>query len=183
MFAVEVYLDADADARVRRIWSALDARGITSLGSIPDTDYHPHVSLAVGGDVDNSQVAEALKPRVADCRGMPLTLASVGVFLTEESPAFLAVVPTERLLALHRSVHEALQGLGADLWPYYKPGSILPHCTLSIDPQRRRTTWTSAHAARSARNCRCQEVGTRGLFRPPHDNPRFAGSSERRKTR
>lgn len=36
------------------------------------------------------------------------------------------------MLSIHRSIHEALQGLGASLWPYYKPDSILPHCTVSM---------------------------------------------------
>jgi 2'-5' RNA ligase len=132
VFAVEVYLDADADERVRNIWSALDERGIQSLGGIQNSDYHPHVTLAVYEGVDSSLVADAVAPLLADCRGMPLALASVGFFLADESVAFLGVVPTERLLALHHAVHEVLQGLRVDVWPHYKPGSIVPHCTLAM---------------------------------------------------
>jgi 2'-5' RNA ligase len=63
---------------------------------------------------------------------MPLTLASIGFFLSEERVAFLAVTPTERLLAAHQHVYSALPGLVSDLWPHYAPGTFVPHCTLAM---------------------------------------------------
>jgi hypothetical protein len=43
----------------------------------------------------------------------------------------LGVVVTADLLALHAEVHAALAGRAIGHWPYYQPGSWVPHCTLA----------------------------------------------------
>lgn len=65
-FAIELYLDDHADRLVRQIWAALDERGVRSLGSIPGTDYRPHVSLTVFDQGDTTRIAEAVRPLVED---------------------------------------------------------------------------------------------------------------------
>lgn len=128
MYAIELFLDEDADARVRRIWAALDEQGITSLDSDPGSDYHPHVTLSVFEDGDPAEVLEAL-PLVA---GLPLPLESLGFFPTEEAPFFLGVVPSARLLTLHQAVHRAIEPIVDRIRPYYRPDALVPHCTLAV---------------------------------------------------
>jgi len=130
--AIELFLDERADHRIRRIWAALDDHGVTSLGSIPDSRYRPHVTLSVFGRGNPAEVADAVRPVVAASVGLSLPLASLGFFLTEEAPAFLGVVPSSRLLTLQRAVHEAVEPLVDDIWPHYRPGALLPHCTLAV---------------------------------------------------
>ncbi|MBT8227073.1 MAG: 2'-5' RNA ligase family protein [Dactylosporangium sp.] len=132
LYAVELFLDEDADRRVRQIWAALDERGVTSLGSTPSTRYHPHVTLSVYERGDAAEVAGALRPVLATTAGLPLPLASLGFFLTEEAPAFLGVVPTSGFLGLHRAVHHAIEPLVEGIWPYYTPDGLVPHCTLAV---------------------------------------------------
>ncbi|GAA2569023.1 2'-5' RNA ligase family protein [Winogradskya consettensis] len=129
--AVELLLDDRSDHHIRQIWAALDAAGIPSLGSRPHADYHPHVTLSVFGNGNASQVAAALRPLFTTAAGLPLPLTSLGFFLTGEAPAFLGVTPTSRLLMLHRQVHNATEPLVADIWPYYRPDALSPHCTLA----------------------------------------------------
>jgi 2'-5' RNA ligase len=136
-YAVELYLDDDADLRVREIWAALEDRGIRSLGGIPDSDYHPHVSLAVFDHGDLLEVTTTLKGVLANSPGLPLTLEPLGFFLTEESPAFLGVVPSSRLLALHSAVCDGLQPLVHGFWRYYEPDALRPHCTLAMRATQR----------------------------------------------
>jgi hypothetical protein len=64
-YAVELFLDARADRRVRRIWAALDGHGVTSLGAMPGCDHHPHVTLAVFEDGEPDRVGEVLRPVLA----------------------------------------------------------------------------------------------------------------------
>jgi 2'-5' RNA ligase len=130
--AIELFLDEHADHRVRQIWAALDEHGIPSLGSSPDSNSHPHVTLSVFERGNPAQVADTLRPLLTTAVGLPLTLASLGFFLTNEAPAFLGVVPSSRLLTLHRQVHEAVEPLVEDIWPYYRPDALLPHCTLAV---------------------------------------------------
>ncbi|MCO8275116.1 2'-5' RNA ligase family protein [Actinoplanes sp. TRM 88003] len=80
---------------------------------------------------DRSRITGALRPLPATVGGLPLTLAGPGFFLTDEAPAVLAVVPTARLLQLHRQVHEALDPIVDGIWPCYRPDAMVPHCTLA----------------------------------------------------
>jgi 2'-5' RNA ligase len=132
VLAVEIYLDAASEECVRIIWAALDARGVESLGSVPNTAYRPHVSLAVFGEGDRPQVSASLSQALDLSMGMPLTLASLGFFPTDEWVMFLGVTPTQRLLETHRRVHVALQGFATNVWTYYEPGNFVPHCTLAL---------------------------------------------------
>ncbi|GIH21622.1 2'-5' RNA ligase family protein [Rugosimonospora africana] len=131
-YAIELFLDERADGRVRQIWGALDTHGISSLGSIPDTHYHPHVTLSGFDHGDPTQVARALRPVLVNSVGMPLVLESLGFFLTDEAPVFFGVVPSPPLLALHHAVHQVIEPLVAGIGPHYRPGGLLPHCTLAV---------------------------------------------------
>ncbi len=126
MHVVELRLDDAADAAVRALWVALAARGIEPLGGAP------HVSLAAfaGGDVATARAAVAEATR--DVAGLALPLGAVGFFPTAEAVAFLAVMPSARLLALQEAVHAALVPHVTGLGAYYAPGAWLPHCTLAL---------------------------------------------------
>ncbi|MBB2947578.1 2'-5' RNA ligase [Actinoplanes lutulentus] len=132
LYAIELFLDERADADVRRMWAALDERGVRSLGGIPGADHHPHVTLSVFSGGDLVRIADVLRPVLAEAVGLPLTLGSLGFFLTGEAPAFLGVVPSSRLLEVHRRVHSALEPLVDGIWPYYRPDALVPHCTLAV---------------------------------------------------
>lgn len=131
-YAIELFLDDHADRLIRQIWTALDEHGLRSLGGSPDSRYHPHVSLSVYEHGDPVRVAAALRPVLAGCVGLPLTLAPLGFFLTDEAPVFLGVVPSSRLLALHHAVHRAIEPLVHGIWPHYRPDALVPHCTLAV---------------------------------------------------
>lgn len=131
-FAIELFLDQRSDQQVRQIWAALDDQGVTSLGMIPDSDYHPHVSLTVFEHGDALQVTDVLRPLIPAAGRLPLPLESLGFFLTEEAPAFLGVVPSARFLSLHKMIHRgdrANRGRHRTLLP---SGCLLPHCTLAV---------------------------------------------------
>lgn len=154
--AIELYLDDSADRQVRQIWAALDERGVPSPGSIPDADYHPHISVSVFDHGDTMRVAETVRPLLAEVMGLPLRLESLGFFLTSTAPAFLGVVPSMRLLHLHHDLHAAIQPMVSEIWQHYRPSALVPHCTLAmhvankatvIDVVSRFDIPISAHAA------------------------------------
>jgi 2'-5' RNA ligase len=132
LYAIELFLDDRADRQVRRIWAALDAGGVPSLASAAGADSRPHVSLSVFDCEDVREVAAQIGPVLATASGVSLPLASLGFFVSDESPMFLGVIPSPRLLELHGAVHEAVEPLVEEVWPYYRPGSLMPHCTLAM---------------------------------------------------
>src|SRR6187431_1948088 len=119
-----MYFDDAADAAVRTVWSALEHREVVSAASGPVQNAQPHVSLAVFDDGEMQAVEQILLDRLPAVRRLPLTLASLGFFLTQEAVAFLGVVPTARLLKLHRQVAEAIAPVTIGFPPYYLPDAM-----------------------------------------------------------
>jgi 2'-5' RNA ligase len=131
--ALELTLDDEADAAVREVWESLERAGIRSLASLHGGEIDPHVSLVVSDDVE---AMRALGPELGEVVRMAgpqvLALDAIGLFAVEEPALYLAVTPNERLLRLHAETAELLRGRGVALWPEYRPGAWVPHCTVAI---------------------------------------------------
>ena len=130
-YAVVLYLDEDADRTVRWMWEELDRRGVPAPSG-EETGNRPHVTLALFRDGDPVRLTLALTPVLATAPGILLELESVGFFLGPRAPAYLGVVPSPSLLALHRQVQAAIQPLVSGNSPYYEPSRWLPHCTIAL---------------------------------------------------
>lgn len=128
---MELYFDDEADARVRAIWRALTDAGVPSLASGAGASHAPHVSLAVFDRGDLEAVAMLVGDPLRAALHLPLVLGALGFFLTEESVAFLGVVPSPGLISLHRAVHGAIADVVQGYWPNYQPGALVPHCTVA----------------------------------------------------
>lgn len=131
--ALELTLDEDADAAVRRIWAGLDDAGVPSLATLLGGRLDPHVTLAVSGD---EEAMHALGPDLAELVRMAgpqvLPLGAVGLFPGADPPLYLAVTPTERLLRLQAEVDARLRERRIDTAAEYHPGTWVPHCTLAM---------------------------------------------------
>lgn len=135
-FAVLLHLDDPAEQRVHRIWDALDDHGTKPVRWSHGPAYRPHVTLAIARASDLDHVESVLEPVLSRAHGMAVDLTAVGFFVSDKAPAFLAVSPTVELVTLHRDVHAVLDQDHARAhghWPYYRPGTWLPHCTLAMD--------------------------------------------------
>jgi 2'-5' RNA ligase len=128
--AVVLELDEVADRRVRQLWHILDRHGVPSSETAAHMTEGPHITLAIVDQSDPAELTGRLHDVLDTAVGLPLSLTALGFFLTERAPAYLAVAPTGGLLALHDAVHDTLGTTGS--WPYYRPGSWTPHCTLAM---------------------------------------------------
>jgi 2'-5' RNA ligase len=128
--AVVLELDEVADRRVRQLWHTLDRHGVPSSDTAAHLTEGPHITLAIVDQTDPAELAGRLHDALATAVGLPVSLTALGFFLTERAPAYLAVAPTGALLSLHEAVHDTLGTTGS--WPYYRPGSWTPHCTLAM---------------------------------------------------
>jgi len=130
-YAVVLLLDADTDRQIRWMWWMLDERGVPSVGTTNSGGYRPHVTLSVFDDAEAAAVEAALEATMAQVRGMPLTLSSLGFFPTPRAAAHLGVVPTRWLLGLHQHVDTVIGPLVFRRWSHYRPTAWVPHCTLA----------------------------------------------------
>jgi 2'-5' RNA ligase len=127
--ALELYLDATAEKRVRRLWDALEEAGVPTLRDLTHKMHRPHLSLTGAERLDASAVATALAGLKAAPQ-LELQLDYIGQFLGRV--LWLGPVPNAALLAHHTAVHERLTAARISGFDYYQPGRWVPHCTLSM---------------------------------------------------
>jgi 2'-5' RNA ligase len=133
--ALELGLDGAADAAVRGLWEALEQRGVASLRSHMPS-IRPHLTPVVSEDGDGLRASAAtLRGRIAP---LPVELVGPGLFAGDPAILYLSVASTAALLNLHGVVAAALADAGVELWPHYRPGAWMPHCTLSMGVARQR---------------------------------------------
>jgi 2'-5' RNA ligase len=127
--ALEMGLDPGADRAIRELWSRLEQLGVPSLeGHVPS--IRPHLSLTVTDDADGLRKHA---PELA-LHGVEteIEMAAVSLFPADRPVLVLAVAPAPELVALHERISAALEVAGVAIWPHYRPGTWLPHCTLSM---------------------------------------------------
>ncbi len=127
--ALEMGLDAKGDRAIRDLWSRLEQLGVPSLqGHVPS--IRPHLSLVVTDDADGlRQHASGLALRGVET---DIEMAALALFPADPPVLVLAVAPSPELVALHARVSAALAAAAVEVWPHYRPGTWLPHCTLSM---------------------------------------------------
>jgi len=129
--SVEMLLDAEADAAVRRIWNDLAGAGIRSLASHRSPTNRPHVTVTVAEQMDDG-VNDALRP-VLDRLPLSCVLGAPMVFGSGRAVTLVRlVVPSADLLALHAEVHRVSGPFAAEgTLPHADPGQWTPHVTLA----------------------------------------------------
>ena len=130
-YAIELFVDAAAEAAVREIWSALAERRIAPY--LHESPSRPHVSVGVYGALDLDAAAASLRSFAAATAPLPFTLASWGLFPSASEPVvFAAPVVTVALLALHERACQQLASVARGPSAYYLPGQWTPHCSLAV---------------------------------------------------
>ena len=127
--ALEMGLDPEADRAIRDLWSRLEQLGVPSLeGHVPS--IRPHLSLTVTDDADGlRQHAPGLALRGVETE---IEMAAVSLFPADPPVLVLAVAPAPSWSPCTNASAPALAAAGVDIWPHYRPGTWLPHCTLSM---------------------------------------------------
>ena len=128
--AVEMLLDAPAEAAIRSVWERLRDEGVSA--TMLDIGARPHVTLAVYNRLDPDAFRAAAAPFFASEPTVPVRFSSAGTFGGHGGVAFLAPVVTSELLDLHTRFHARFAEHDDDAWPYYRPGAWVPHATVGI---------------------------------------------------
>jgi 2'-5' RNA ligase len=130
---LEIYFDPVAERRLRTLWAALDEAGVTNLGTHTHGRHRPHISLAVADELNPLTVADAMKGLTVP---PPLTLSFQHVGQFPGGVLWLGPAPTAELLDLHARVLRRLDKTGVEVSELYRPGTWVPHCTLSMTARR-----------------------------------------------
>ncbi|MFD6393495.1 2'-5' RNA ligase family protein [Nocardia sp. NPDC055029] len=121
---MELLLDEDSEAEVRRQWAVLVQAG---LGSPRGTVHRPHVTVAVAREIW-PRIDRALAG--IEFRPLPIRLGGLLVFGARRPILVRPVIVTADLLDLHRRVYDLVQpcpGIPATM----RPDAWTPHVTLA----------------------------------------------------
>jgi 2'-5' RNA ligase len=129
-YAVDLNLDAQSSATVRRIWERLAAQGISDF--MHRVEVSPHLCLAGYDDADEARLAEVFAEFCEAAAPLPIEFHSVGVFPQPEPVLFLAPRPSAALMERHAAFHALAEKAGLESHPYYRPANWVPHCTLAM---------------------------------------------------
>jgi 2'-5' RNA ligase len=132
-FAVILFLDGAAETAVHALTERLVANGLAAESSVP-----PHITLAVCVGLDADGFRSKLAQLAAETPVVHCTLASLGVFPTDEGVIFLAPTTSRVLVDVQEQMIQRLGQSGAQVEPYWIPGSWVPHCTLAAGIPRER---------------------------------------------
>lgn len=127
--ALETYFDLDAAGRIRALWDAMEDVGIPSLRGLQSGRHRPHLSLAAAPTLDPVAVTAALAD-VPPLRPMRVRLDYIGIFVGRV--LWLGPQVTADLLAHQQAVHDRLEAAGIAVDPMYRPGTWVPHVTVSM---------------------------------------------------
>ncbi len=135
-FAIELFLDAEADARIREIWERIARAGLPSR--LLEFGYTPHVSLGVCAQLDPVAFAARLSEFALREPKPHATFVSLGTFSNRQGVVFLGLITTPELVEMHARFDALFASAARDPWEYYRPGRWVPHCTLTtaLDPSQ-----------------------------------------------
>ncbi|WP_315770183.1 2'-5' RNA ligase family protein [Rhodococcoides kroppenstedtii] len=130
--SLELLLDPESDAAVRRDWNYLAELGLPSQARHTGASNRPHVTVAVASAFDVG-TEDRLVELVTTDDAVPGTLRLGGLMVFGGARVTLAraVVPSAELLEFHARVHDRL-GDSPGVPPHLLPGRWTPHVTLAM---------------------------------------------------
>lgn len=130
MYAIELFLNEEAELYVRSIWKELSNENIDS--SLKDIkEICPHIALAVYEDINEKDFIEELQVFKSNFKPIDTYFDILGTF-PMTGTCFLKPTVTKELLNIHSKYHEQFKAFSENPNPYYLPGRWSPHCTLAI---------------------------------------------------
>lgn len=121
-----LFREADA-AWVEKTWADLRERfGLEGVARTPV----PHLSFDVFAGYDGEALGAVVKSHARRLEPFRVRVSGLGVFPGANPAVYLAVTPTDELLACHQALHGDLGSALQMRSPLYAPGAWVPHVTL-----------------------------------------------------
>jgi len=130
--AVDVclFLDDESEKTIRRYWSVLRTRGISS--PLTRSGGKPHLTLAIWEELDIRLILEDLEDFAAAHSVFPVTFSSIATFGLESGTVFLGPVITPQLISVHSRIYRIFNDLQDSSENLYRPGCWVPHSSLAL---------------------------------------------------
>ncbi|MFE3289312.1 2'-5' RNA ligase family protein [Rhodococcus sp. NPDC059234] len=126
--SVELLLDSDLDAAVRREWRRLSDAKLPSQDIVRKSSNRPHITLAVAQHIEPE--TELLLQQELLAPKLHVSLGGLVIFGGHRKTLAYLVIPTSGLLALQRTVFRLLH-TSPGIPAHIHPGDWTPHVTLA----------------------------------------------------
>ncbi len=128
--SIELLVDPDTDAAIRRIWSALQLAELPSQGNHRSASNRPHITLVAAERI--SPAVDAVARGFSDRLPLTVEIGAAVVFRGARSTVARLVVASAGLLDLHRDIHDlAAPFVGGTVFDHCTPDRWTPHVTLA----------------------------------------------------
>lgn len=125
-----LFLDKETENTIRRAWSILRTRGLSS--PLLRSGGKPHLTLAIWEDLDPDSVLDDLEDFAGTHSIFPVTFSSIATFGAESGTVFLGPVFTPSLIIVHDQLYRIFGAMKELSEGLYRPGSWVPHCSLTL---------------------------------------------------
>ena len=128
MYAIATLLDPNSDAQTRDFWQLLEKDcGLAGIKTAP----LPHFSWQGADNYPVSEVEQILIKTTGQLAPFIVRTAGLGLFTGVVPVLYLALVKTEVLMKVHRSLWEMVGPLATGLNYRYSPDLWMPHITIA----------------------------------------------------
>ena len=129
MFAIATLLDPNSDTRARDFWQLLEKDcGLAGIKTIP----LPHFSWQGADNYSFNKVEQILMETAGQSAPFVVRSAGLGLFTGLAPVLYLAVVKTDNLMKLHRSLWDMIGPFATGLNRHYSPDLWMPHITIAF---------------------------------------------------
>lgn len=128
-YAVLLYFDPRSEAIIHDLMKSLSTQ--VNVGDLLPKGFRPHLTLTGFEDPPTNYFIDSLKRFAIETPPIPISLAAVGAFPTDDGVVYLAPVVTNDLLALHQNFYRILDNSGIKGNPHFTPGNWIPHCSIA----------------------------------------------------
>lgn len=125
-----LFLDSETESTIRRAWSILRTRGLSS--PLLRSGGKPHLTLAIWEDLDPEFILDDLADFAKTHREFPVTFSSIATFGPQSGTVFLGPVFTPSLIIVHDQLYRIFKEMKDFSEGNYRPDSWVPHCSLTL---------------------------------------------------
>ena len=128
-YAFELFFDSEMEEKIMTLARIVAEKGISTR--YLEWKTHPHITLGVFEDIDETKGADILKAFAKSHAPSPAFLHSVAMF-TDTKVVYLLPALNQSLFDLQRELYDRMSEFHGQWKDWYRPDVWAPHCAVAL---------------------------------------------------